>query len=47
MILTKIQGNTIGEAAAILGTTPAAVKLRAHRGYTRLRELLREEDGEP
>jgi RNA polymerase sigma-70 factor (ECF subfamily) len=47
VILTKIQGNTIGEAAAILGTTPAAVKLRAHRGYTRLRELLREDDGEP
>jgi RNA polymerase sigma-70 factor (ECF subfamily) len=47
VVLTKIQGNTIEEAAAILGTTPAAVKLRAHRGYTRLRQILLEEAGEP
>jgi len=47
VLLTKIQGNTIGEAATILGTTPAAIKLRAHRGYARLREILRDEDSEP
>jgi len=47
VLLTKIQGNTIGEAATILGTTPAAIKLRAHRGYTRLRAILRDEEGEP
>ena len=47
VLLTKIQGNTIGEAATILGTTPAAIKLRAHRGYARLRAILREEGGEP
>jgi RNA polymerase sigma-70 factor, ECF subfamily len=41
VVLTKIQGNSIAEAAAILGATPTAVKLRAHRGYARLRELMR------
>jgi len=47
VLLTKIQGNSIGEAATILGTTPSAIKLRAHRGYKRLREILLEEGGEP
>jgi RNA polymerase sigma-70 factor (ECF subfamily) len=42
VVLTKIEGNSIEETAAILGATPAAVKLRAHRGYVKLRELLRE-----
>jgi RNA polymerase sigma-70 factor (ECF subfamily) len=41
LVLTKIQGKSIAEAAGILGTTPGAVKLRAHRGYVTLRELLR------
>jgi RNA polymerase sigma-70 factor, ECF subfamily len=45
VVLTKIQGNTIAEAAAILGTTAAAVKLRAHRGYVKLRAALREQEG--
>lgn len=40
VVLTKIQGNSLVEAAAILGTTPGAVKLRAHRGYVMLREML-------
>jgi RNA polymerase sigma-70 factor (ECF subfamily) len=44
VVLTKIEGNSIKETAAILGTTPSAVKLRAHRGYVKLRELLREHD---
>jgi hypothetical protein len=38
--------NTIAEAAAILGATPTAVKLRAHRGYVKLRELLRAREGD-
>lgn len=42
LILTKLEGNTIEEAAEALGTTPTAIKLRAHRGYQRLRLLLRE-----
>jgi len=41
LVLTKIQGKSVAEAAAILGTTPGAIKLRAHRGYVTLRELLR------
>jgi len=46
VVLTKIQGNTIAETAAILGASPSAVKLRAHRGYVKLRELLREPPGD-
>jgi len=42
LILTKLEGNTIEEAAELLGTTPTAIKLRAHRGYQRLRMLLGE-----
>ena len=41
VVLTKIQGKSVAEAASILGTTAGAVKLRAHRGYVALRELLR------
>jgi RNA polymerase sigma-70 factor (ECF subfamily) len=46
VVLTKIQGKSSAEAAEILGTTPGAVKLRAHRGYVMLREMLREMEGE-
>jgi RNA polymerase sigma-70 factor (ECF subfamily) len=46
VVLTKIQGKSTAEAAEILGTTPGAVKLRAHRGYVMLREMLREMEGE-
>jgi RNA polymerase sigma-70 factor (ECF subfamily) len=45
VVLTKIQGKSTAEAAEILGTTRAAVKLRAHRGYVLLREMLRETEG--
>lgn len=38
--LTKITGLSVAEAADVLGTTPTAVKLRVHRGYTLLREEL-------
>jgi RNA polymerase sigma-70 factor (ECF subfamily) len=38
--LTKIQGLTMRDAARTLGTTEGAVKLRAHRGYARMRALL-------
>jgi RNA polymerase sigma-70 factor (ECF subfamily) len=40
LVLTKLHGRTHAEAAAILGTTPGAVKLRAHRAYEKLRQLL-------
>jgi RNA polymerase sigma factor (sigma-70 family) len=40
IVLTKIQGKSVAEAAAILGTTSMALKLRVHRGYTMLRALV-------
>jgi RNA polymerase sigma-70 factor (ECF subfamily) len=38
--LVKQEGLTFVEAAAVLGTTVAAVKLRAHRAYEALRAVL-------
>ncbi|WP_394827016.1 RNA polymerase sigma factor [Pendulispora albinea] len=38
--LVKQEGLSLREAAAVLGTTVAAVKLRAHRAYTALRVSL-------
>lgn len=38
--LTKVVGLSLIEAAKVLDTTPTAVKLRVHRGYTLLREQL-------
>src|SRR5262249_48622091 len=46
VVLTKIHGKSLAEAAEILGTTAGAVKLRAHRGYVALREILRERAGD-
>lgn len=40
LILTKVHGRTVAEAAMITGTTPGAIKLRAHRAYVTLRGLL-------
>jgi RNA polymerase sigma-70 factor, ECF subfamily len=40
LILTKMSGKSIAEAAAITGTTPGAMKLRAHRAYVALRRAL-------
>jgi RNA polymerase sigma-70 factor (ECF subfamily) len=40
LILTKLSGKSIAEAAAITGATPGAVKLRAHRAYVALRKAL-------
>ncbi len=44
LLLTKIQGLSVGEAAPIPGVTEGALKLRAHRGYVRLREILGEDE---
>jgi RNA polymerase sigma-70 factor (ECF subfamily) len=41
VVLTKLEGKSVAEAAAIAGTTPGALKVRAHRGYEALRRLLR------
>lgn len=40
VVLTKLDGKTIAEAAEIAGTTIGAMKVRAHRGYEALRQLL-------
>lgn len=37
LLLTKVQGKSHAEAAAILGTSVGAIKLRAHRAYEALR----------
>jgi RNA polymerase sigma-70 factor, ECF subfamily len=40
VVLTKLGGKSIAEAAEIAGTTPGAMKVRAHRGYVALRKAL-------
>jgi RNA polymerase sigma-70 factor (ECF subfamily) len=40
LVLLKVQGLSIAEAARLAGTTPGAMKLRAHRAYEALREAL-------
>jgi RNA polymerase sigma-70 factor (ECF subfamily) len=40
IVLTKVTGLSVAEAAQVLGTTPTAVKLRVHRGYKELRRQL-------
>lgn len=40
IVLTKITGLSVTEAAAVVESTPSAVKLRVHRGYKVLREAM-------
>jgi len=40
VVLTKLHGKSVAEAAEIAGTTVGAMKVRAHRGYEALRRLL-------
>ncbi len=40
VVLTKLDGRSVAEAAEIAGTTVGAMKVRAHRGYEALRQLL-------
>jgi len=40
VVLTKLDGKSVAEAAAIAGTTTGAMKVRAHRGYEALRKVL-------
>jgi RNA polymerase sigma-70 factor (ECF subfamily) len=40
VVLTKLDGKSVAEAAEIAGTTIGAMKVRAHRGYETLRKLL-------
>lgn len=40
VVLTKLDGKSVAEAAEIAGTSIGAMKVRAHRGYEALRKLL-------
>ncbi len=40
VVLTKLDGKSVAEAAEIAGTTVGAMKVRAHRGYESLRKRL-------
>lgn len=40
VVLTKLDGKSVAEAAEIAGTSVGAMKVRAHRGYEALRRLL-------
>lgn len=40
VVLTKLEGKSVAEAAEIVGTSVGAMKVRAHRGYEALRKLL-------
>jgi RNA polymerase sigma-70 factor (ECF subfamily) len=40
IILHRFEGFSFSEIAETLGLTESAVKVRAHRGYVRLRRLL-------
>lgn len=42
--LLHVEGLTVAEAAERVGITPGALKVRAHRGYKRLRLQLRPQD---
>ena len=44
LLLTKVHGRSTTEAAMIEGTTPGAIKQRAHRAYVTLRGLLGKPD---
>lgn len=40
VVLSKVEGWSFEEIAALRGIRPGAARLRAHRGYEKLRELL-------
>jgi RNA polymerase sigma-70 factor (ECF subfamily) len=40
VVLTKLEGKSVAEAAAITGTSLGAMRVRMHRGYEVLRKLL-------
>jgi RNA polymerase sigma-70 factor, ECF subfamily len=44
VILHHYAGYPVGDVAKILGSTPAAVRVHLHRGRTRLRTLLGDDD---
>jgi RNA polymerase sigma-70 factor (ECF subfamily) len=46
LVLTKVHGHSVSQAAMIAGTTPGAIKLRAHRAYVTLRQRMAGRTGE-
>jgi RNA polymerase sigma-70 factor (ECF subfamily) len=40
VVMHKVQGMTFEEIAEVMGVTPTAARIKAHRGYAKLRELL-------
>jgi RNA polymerase sigma-70 factor (ECF subfamily) len=46
VVLTKLDGKTVAEAAEIAGTSVGAMKVRAHRGYEALRRVLGRRSGD-
>jgi RNA polymerase sigma-70 factor (ECF subfamily) len=46
VVLTKLDGMSAARAAAVAGTTPGAMKVRAHRAYSMLRRLFARRDRE-
>ena len=44
LILTKVHGRSIADAALITGSSPGAIKQRAHRAYVTLRQLLKRKE---
>lgn len=44
LVLTKLEGYSLEEAAVRLGISPAAMKSRVHRAVLRVQKRLREED---
>lgn len=38
LLLLKVEGLSVEEAAKVAGTSPGALKVRAHRAYARIRE---------
>ncbi len=45
VVLHKVEGLTFEEVAGVLGITSTAARIRAHRGYGRLKELLVDLEG--
>ena len=43
-VLVREEGLSVAEAAEVMGITVTALKLRAHRVYEHLREVLRTAD---
>ena len=40
VVLTKLEGKTLAEAAEIAGTSVTAMKVRVHRGFKNLRSIM-------